>query len=346
MNARRFVHWVCVLALLVGSALYAFILVLDPYQVVPFAPALPRAPISTNQRFAYPALARSADFDSAIVGDSTMRLLDPAHLNAPLGARFVSLAMNSATAYEQSRIHALFATAHPDARHVIVGMDGVWCAPEQIETLTFRAFPEWMYDDDRWNDLLYLFNDKALEDAVRMLQFMRGKRAPRYRLDGYDDFTQGFVKRGRARVAQRIYDGPPRAVADADVAPVLAHAEWPMPQLDVLQTMLDRHSPATRIVLLFPPLHAVVASSQAQQFAECKGRVLARFGSRPNVVVLDYLYVSPLTRNDDNYWDKLHYTNEVARTIELDLARVLSGDSPRSPMARVLDTAAALPSPR
>ena len=56
-----------------GVLIYAFILVIDPYQVVPFAPALPRAPISTNQRFSYPAIARSAAFDSAVIGTSTTR---------------------------------------------------------------------------------------------------------------------------------------------------------------------------------------------------------------------------------------------------------------------------------
>ena len=43
---------------------YALILLVDPYQNVPFSLPLERAPISTNQRFAYPALARDPRFDA------------------------------------------------------------------------------------------------------------------------------------------------------------------------------------------------------------------------------------------------------------------------------------------
>ena len=58
MGAQQFLCWLLRTSAALGSALYAFILILDPYQDVPFSPPLPRAPISTNQRFSYAALAR------------------------------------------------------------------------------------------------------------------------------------------------------------------------------------------------------------------------------------------------------------------------------------------------
>src|SRR5687768_17031237 len=81
--------------------LYAFIALIDPYDNVPFSPPIERPIMDINQRFMYPAVARSQRFDSAVIGTSTSRLLNPEKLDAVLGGRFANLAMNSATAWEQ-----------------------------------------------------------------------------------------------------------------------------------------------------------------------------------------------------------------------------------------------------
>ena len=82
--------------------LYALVVAVDPWGSLPVSLPLPRVPISGNARFSFPALARSPAFDAAIFGTSTARLLQPAQLDPLFGARFVNLAMNSATAWEQT----------------------------------------------------------------------------------------------------------------------------------------------------------------------------------------------------------------------------------------------------
>ena len=56
-----------------------------------------------------------------------------------------------------------------------------------------------------------LFNDKALEDAVRMLEFVAGRREEKYRIDGYRDFTADFPPWDAERVASRLYGKGARA---------------------------------------------------------------------------------------------------------------------------------------
>lgn len=328
----------CVLgaAGLLALALYAFILVLDPYQNVPFSPPLARAPVSTNQRYAYPALARDPAFDSAIIGTSTVRLLDPVSLHARTGARFVNLAMNSATAYEQERMHALFVRRHPQLRWLVLGIDEVWCDPAATaRRYTFRDFPEWMYDDDRWNDLPYLFNDKALENAVRMLELLLGQRPPKYRNDGYRDFTLDFPEWQRGAVERRLYRGVPRPVADAPIHATAAARPARTGAQRGLARMLAVTPPAARVILLWPPLHAAYLEPRATRLAECKGAIAQLASAHAGVTMLDYMYVSPLTRDSANYWDTHHYTAAVARMIETDIAALADGRRPPSAYARV-----------
>jgi hypothetical protein len=128
----------------VGTAglIFAFVVIVDPYDTLPFSPVFERGPVTTNQRFSFPALAANPSFDSAIFGNSTTRLLHPAKFNSLFAARFANLFMNSATTHEQQRIYDLFVDHHRAPRIVIFGLDGEWysTAPVLAE-FTFRPFP-------------------------------------------------------------------------------------------------------------------------------------------------------------------------------------------------------------
>jgi hypothetical protein len=328
MPWRRFLGLTLALFALFSLACYGFILVLDPYQNVPFSPALPRAPVAQNQRYAYPALARQPQFDSAIVGTSMVRLLNPSRLNELLGARFVNLAMNSATAHEQVQMNALFLRHHPRAKFLVYAIDDSWCrAAAATDRYTFRDFPEFMFDENRWNDLLYLFNDKALENAVRMLELVQGKREPKYGADGYFDFTRDFGAYDLGRTRQRIYGSPtpPPAPPPLDLEPAASTDAPAMANLDLLPTLLTAAPPDARIVLLMPPMHVWHQQQHAANYRECKARVLETVAPMARVQVLDYLLDSELTRRDENYWDAIHYGDGIAAGIERDIAAALAG---------------------
>lgn len=336
MDWRHFTAWVIGAALAFGAALYVFILVMDPYMNVPFSPDLPRAPVSTNQRFAYPALARAPRFDSAIVGTSTVRLLDPARLSDLLGARFVSLAMNSATAYEQARILEVFLRAHPAPRYLVFGIDETWCnRASDVPRYTFRDFPEWMYDQSAWNDLLYLFNDKALENAVRMAELLAGRREPKYRRDGFRDFSEDFARFDAKTIERRLYPGARHALSDRLIEPTAARPGWNFVLMGRLREMLAAVPDGAQSLLLLPPLHANHVAGRIEALAECKSRVVGVADAFDNARVLDYLHISALTRTDARYFDPVHFDREVAALVEAGIAGALKGEDAPPRYARL-----------
>ena len=74
---QRFFRWAVGTALGVAAFIYAFVVTVDPWDVLPLSPPFHRGPVSTNARFAFPALASNPAFDSAVFGTSTARLLRP-----------------------------------------------------------------------------------------------------------------------------------------------------------------------------------------------------------------------------------------------------------------------------
>lgn len=321
MGWRGFLRTALWTACGLGLALYAAVLIVDPYDSLWFSPPFDRAPITSNQRFSYPALARKQRFDSLVIGTSTTRLLRPTKLNETLGGTFANLSLNSGTAYEQSQVLKLFARHHADARTVIFGIDVVWCQiGETDRKFTARPFPPWLYDENPWNDLWHVFNLPTLEQAGRQLGFLLGLRRTKYDRDGYANFLPSKADYDLARVRREIYgNGAPRRRAPVvpPVSPSAAErAAWRFPAHSLMTEMLSALPERTLKVLVFVPYHhfnqPAPGSRKAARWRECKRRLTRIASGFTNTHVLDFMIPSRITLRDENYWDVLHYTVEVA----------------------------------
>ena len=319
---RRFAAWLGATLGAGLAALYGFVVLVDPWDTLPLSPQASRVPISTNARFSFPALARSPRFDAVILGTSTARLLQPAQLDAPFQARFANLAMNSATAYEQSRLLEVFLRAHPRPRAVVIGLDASWCGPAP-ERYTPRPFPEWMYGPNRWAGYREMLTPYAVQEAANQFAVMAGWKRRRYGLDGYTSFVPDDAAYDRGRVAAAFERWPPVDQQLAGAAPPA------LPAMAMLAGLLRTLPPVTQAVLFFPPnhisQHGEPGSAAAAEWAACKAEA-ARIAVETGATVLDFMVASPITTDRDNYWDPLHYRTAVAGRVATALAGATSPD--------------------
>ena len=321
-------RWKSFVALLVGlffgttAALYAFVLLIDPYAVVPFSLPIDRRIVSINQRYMYPQIVRSRRFDSLLIGTSTARLVDPQILSGPFGARLANLAMDDMLAWEQLQVMELFWREVGPPKVLIVALDWVWCLENaDSRRITFRGFPHWLYDDNGWNDYLYLLNVGTLEIAIRQLGYQLGLYHERVRFDGFEVFTPAEGSYDPVRAQQHIWqgrqphqrpEGLPRPLTPAEQAALT------FPALAWLDAILAKLPASSRSVLAFMPVHVAAqpwpSTANASIEVECKDRIddIAR---RRRAIVVDWRIASPITREDRNYWDSLHYRLPIAQRL-------------------------------
>ncbi|MBV8525638.1 MAG: hypothetical protein JOY71_26560 [Acetobacteraceae bacterium] len=322
---RRFFRLTVTVAFAASALLYLFIVTIDPYDILPFSPPFPRSPVDSNARFAFPALARSGRFDSAIIGTSTSRLLRPATLNAEFGARFVNLSMNAATAYEQVRILQVFARHHPNARTVLIGVDLQWCGRGEPEKYTGRPMPEWMYDDPWLRGYREMFNLNVAEKAGQAFGVLTGLNPEHYGRDGYAPFVPDERVYDPARVAVHLREAASLTWPDDGTDP----RSWRLAALDRLGPALDLLPPETRKIVFFVPFNHVFqpkAGPGHALWAECKRRVTQIVSTRPNAAAVDFMIPSPITEDDNNYWDAIHYRVGVAERLAHDLGAASRGE--------------------
>ena len=324
---RRFTASIVRTALTGLGLIYVFVAVIDPHDNLFISPDWERAVINTNQRFSYPAIARNPDFDSAVFGTSTSRLLKPSALERHLGGRFANLAMNSATAYEQSRMFELFMRHHSDPATLVIGVDIVWCrVSTSVTRYTFRPFPEWMYDENRWNDLLHLLNGPAVEQAGRQLEYWLGRREPKYGFDGYKSFLPLRQEYDIEKARAKIYG--PRGPRLKPTGSAIAQSDWTFATHELLAGMLAMPPDETTKILFLVPYHDFnqpdPSTLRGLVWNVCKRRLGELATATPNTHVLDFMISSPITTQDENYWDLLHYSEEVGERIPRLMARALA----------------------
>ena len=307
------------------ASVYVFILVADPYGVVPFSPSFER-PLTSSQRQMYPQILRTGRYDSIVVGTSTSRLLDPEALDRTLGGHFANLAIAAESAWEQARIIDYLPIAVTAPRAVLIGLDHEWCGrgsssyPMARTAIREAEFPAWAYDDRRWNDFVYLLNIPTIEAAGRVVGYLLGSVKPRLRRDGFEVFVgpDSLYDPVRAHHALWQHD-PPRQKNDG--------TEMMFPALPWLDASLAGLPDTTRKWLVFPPPHVRAlpepGSPGAAREAECKTRI-AEIARRRGALLLDWRFVSRLTSDDTNFWDPLHYRLPVAYRLIDDLGHVVN----------------------
>lgn len=327
--------------LVTGAALIllllGFLAMLDPFGLRVRAGEWARPIMDINQRFMYPQLVRSGAFDSAVFGTSTLRLLDPQALSHGLGGRFVNLAMNAATPWEQREMVKLFQRQVSAPGAFIWGIDTFWCDPDATDPskrLTPRPFPPWLYDEPSLLDMARQLSLTTLEIATRLLAHRLGLMPERIRGDGYEVFTPPEPLYDSERARAHIYAAHGGAQVDmsplplSEPVPEALRAGWRFPALAWLDETLGGFAQGARGILVLPPIHAGqyprMGSVGWQRFAACKAEIAAIAGRR-DLVVLDYAFPSPLTRPDENFWDAVHYRLPTARRIEADLAGIATG---------------------
>lgn len=322
---RRFVK--LFLGIFVSGILAAalFILLLDPYDMVPFSLPIERPLVSGSQRYAYPQAMRSGRFDSIIVGSSTARLIDPEQLNGPFKARFANMAMNASSAWEEWTTFEYFRRHVGVPKALIVGVDDGWCDPNADRDRARHGFPEWMYDDDRWNDYAHLFNSGTLELAGRLIGYHLGLYSARSRYDGFDIFTPPESDYDLARAKRGIWVARPEAPLPDAAPPPLPDTDrraLRFPALEWLDAMLGEMPEGSRKILAFMPVHVAIqawpGTPAAAVEAECKAQIQAT-GHAHGAQVIDWRIASPITTNDANYWDALHYRLPIAQRIAREL---------------------------
>jgi hypothetical protein len=271
----------------------------------------------TSQRTVNVALGRSPRFNAAIFGNSHGQLLSPQRLSQVTGLDFVQLTVPGANVREQLAMMRWFMNHHLEAGALVLALDERWCVTDPALPLR-SPFPFWLYSD---SNLVYLANalsTRTLRDGFRRLASAGGGPPS---IDGYSDYEVGKAwsfKPGKPAPAEGF---PAR-----DERPFRREPDFP--GLILLDALLGEIPAKTPVVIVLPPqfyTELPPAGTGGARFRDyCKWQIALRAERGAGSAFLDFLVDSAITRNPENFMDAEHYRTNVAKMIEAEIATALN----------------------
>jgi hypothetical protein len=298
----------------------ACLVVSDPYDTGRLTPFPSSGVTSFDQHMAAASLGRQPGATAAIVGNSTIQLVDPAELTAATGIGFVSLTVAGAGPLEQIAVAHWFESQHASERGhkvqaLVFGLDKSWCRDDgRLEPI--NPFPFWLVSDSSLDYLTGMMRLETFGGLGRKLEVMLGWLKPP-RADGYHDYDKGQA---------RNPDGLRREFAiDAFYAPPMGKAEFAA--LPKLWTILEALPASATAVFVFVPRHAsslpASGSPEARSETLCKQAFRSLAARREKTAFVDLLQNDAMSRTDDNFFDQIHYRHPVAHAVAVAIAAAL-----------------------
>jgi hypothetical protein len=333
---RRWLWTLMALATAFCVSSYAAIVLIDPFSTGRFAltQRIDRAPDDTWHWFAKAGIIRDPQFDGVIIGSSVAGTLDPVTIGTTTGHTIAQLALYGGT--PQNNLLALrsFRRHHRDRPLLyILTLDALWCTDKMAPTVRplsdwLPEFPAWVYESSDFEYLARIFSPFAIRTAFQRLGIWLGVQQQVIRADG---FAPIFNEKADPRLVleKLLATQPP-----TDATPPAA----PFPSLDQLAehlASLDQRSP---VLLTFVPVFvnalARPGTNAAARDAACKARVADIAARRPNTGVLDLQGDNPLARSEADYIDALHFRGNVAKVVDVEVAKAVialqsQADAPR-----------------
>jgi hypothetical protein len=317
---RRFLRAFAITGASALMLVVALILLVDPLGVSPIGLFEPKAGYAMkDRRFLVQQLIRSGQFDSFLLGSSTIHSVDPDWAEAAFGGSFANLAIHGATPHELARVIEDVGRSRPRPQTIVLGIDsGRWCGAKPPETYHPRAvFPESLYDADRLNDFPVLLNMEMLDTSFEQLAVDLKLKAPQTEADGYrnelDETKWKPFKPGKAACKLACEEKGP--AADPGATPSIRAAQHSFPALRLLKDAIASLPAGAKLIVAMMPPYISAQPDTAAERADldlCKQRIAALATSKSGYTI-DFDIASAWTRNADNYWDDSHFRTAIAK---------------------------------
>ncbi len=308
------------IALLAAIAL--LVVIVDPFEIYHRALFYNPAYKSDTQMYAQAGVARSYTYDSIIIGSSVTENCTPSVYDTALGGRFVKLSMNAGTALDHAKIMDIALRTH-NVRRVVYGLDlfgySVYHTNQKAET------PDYLYDDNLFNDVYYLLNKTVLlKEIPKALSRISAPDEDKTRDSMYAWTPPSLPSESGLREQLDLTALPEQA----DIARGIELA-----QLNLDHNLLPyiRKHRDTTFTIFFPPYCALYWAQQAQDgmLDTCMAQrqlIAEALLAEPNVELYDFQTHVDWTENYDLYFDLIHYiasvNDDMASAMAAGLCRV------------------------
>ena len=306
------------------------VLIVDPFEI--YHQAWFHIPPIENstQNYSNAGIAKSYEYDSVIIGSSMTENFTPSQLDRLLGGSFIKLPINAGTPFNNRQMMDMAFRTH-DVERIFYGID--------IESLTWFyttpkcEMPDYLYDDDLFNDTAYWFNASVLTKYIPACLKTLGQHDPAQRDAMYN--WGGMYAYGKEAALRdvRITSDTVKQTGTQDGA-VLSQQSRLNFEHNYL-SFIQEH-PETEFIFFFPPYslakwYVFYQQGHFEYHLLQKEALIAALLPYENVKIYDFQAELDWILNLDHYIDTSHYgpwvNDAMVEAVARDDYRILSAST-------------------
>lgn len=273
-----------------------------------------------DQRYQNDGIISHFDYDAVIIGTSMTENFKTSEMDQLFGVNAIKVPFSGGTFKEiDSNLRNALET-NPDLKMVIRALDGYMLCEDKDAMRTDAVYPEYLYDENPFNDVYYLFNKSILfQYTVKAVQrTMAGMETT-----GFDEYSSWAEK----------YDFGPDAVLDgyvpaakAETVTVMDEESAKILRENVRQNVvaLAEENPDVTFYYYYPPYSimwwcnlytAGTMEKQLDAYRIATEEIL----KCPNIRLYSFVGEFEMTTDLENYMDYEHHTGQINSEILEDL---------------------------
>lgn len=259
-----------------------------------------------DERYCNDGIQRHYEYSAMITGTSMTQNFKASQLEELWGEQAIKTSFSGATFHEVKGAIERALSYQENLRMVIRSLDGnrIICPADEDE---YQGMPEYLYDDNPFNDVEYLFNKEVAAQALAVLNYTRaGNQTPT--MDEYGSWAQ-YAAYGEEAVLRTVTE-----LGDSWEETVLTDADRGMIRENVGENVLELalEHPDVTFYVFYPPYSIVYwrALTQTRQLeAQLEAEQLATeiLLQADNIRIFAFADETEMVADLDNYMDSLHY---------------------------------------
>lgn len=263
-----------------------------------------------DERYTNDGISRNFDYDTIITGTSMAQNFKPSELDELYGLHSVKETFSGSGFQEQSQNLQRALERNEDLSTIFWSLD-YNCLIREKDWTQYENYPTYLYDDNPWNDVSYVFNKSVLYHGVltNMMMTLTGQDSTTM-----DEYSSWDKPTGHAYIMASYL----RWKEKAPMREGLTEEERTMVRESVQENIVDlvKQYPDTTFYLFYTPYSIYYWDYQNQE-----GLMQCQFEAEQlatellltceNVKLYNFFNHYDIVCNADNYRDKEHYSPEI-----------------------------------
>lgn len=268
-----------------------------------------------NERSQNNGIIRHFVYDALITGTSMTQNFKTSEMDELFGCNSIKVPSAGGT-YKEINEQIKWATeANPELKIVVRGLDmDMFLDDKNRIREDMGSYPTYLYDDNLWNDVEYLWNRDVIWDRVLPMLKHKNNEAYPPGITSFDEYSRwmDWEDLGNFGVGTVCPDGISEIPMGAPVH--LSNAEREMITENVMQnvTELAKEHPEITFYYFIPPYSVIwwqdkVASGTVNKQIEAEGVIIELILECDNIRLFSFNNRLDITSDLNNYKDKAHY---------------------------------------